>query len=412
MAAIVGTNGNEPDLNGTGANDHIFGRGGNDTLRGFGGNDQLFGGSANDQLFGGTGNDLLKGGLNDDLLNGGLGADTADYSNASINPPGPVGPIFTTGANSGVTIDLNLMAAQNTGGSGTDTLVSIENLIGTNFNDALKGNSANNVLSGLAGNDTLHGGAGDDTLDGGIGNDTLLGFTGDDTLNGGDGNDRLLGGSGDDVLDGGDGSDTADYHTATAGVSVDLFPGGDEEPQNTGGAGFDTLLNIENITGSNFNDNVFSSGVDGTFNGGTGNDTFSVDNGNYTLNGEAGDDTLNVDAGGGNIRLNGGAGADDLNLHADTRVVVDYDAVSDSPVGAGRDVITGFNEIEGISNHQIDLSDIDANALLDGDQAFDLDQLDYVDGIFSADVIGTGPAPDLEIQLIGEPTLSLENFVF
>ncbi|MEH2023149.1 M10 family metallopeptidase C-terminal domain-containing protein, partial [Nostoc sp.] len=44
----------------------------------------------------------------------------------------------------------------------TDTLVSIENLIGTVGNDTIVGSSANNVLNGGAGNDVLYGGAGAD----------------------------------------------------------------------------------------------------------------------------------------------------------------------------------------------------------------------------------------------------------
>ena len=59
--------------------------------------------------------------------------------------------------------------AQDTGGAGTDTLINIENLTGSAFNDTLTGDADANVISGLAGNDTLNGGAGDDTLDGGAG---------------------------------------------------------------------------------------------------------------------------------------------------------------------------------------------------------------------------------------------------
>jgi Ca2+-binding RTX toxin-like protein len=68
-------------------------------------------------------------------------------------------------------------------------LVSIENLKGSSFADALAGS------------------AGANTLDGGGGNDVLDGRDGKDTLLGGSGNDRLTGGSGNDVLTGGTGSD-------------------------------------------------------------------------------------------------------------------------------------------------------------------------------------------------------------
>jgi len=104
--------------------------------------------------------------------------DTADYS---------------TSAN-GVTV--NLATNVNTGGDAQgDSLTGIENVTGSNYNDALTGDSNDNTLTGGAGNDTLVGGAGNDTLIGGAGNDTLVGGTG---------------------------IDTADYSSATAGVTVNL----------------------------------------------------------------------------------------------------------------------------------------------------------------------------------------------
>ena len=71
-----------------------------------------------------------------------------------------------------MTVSLAIAGAQNTGGAGSDTLIGIENLTGSGFNDMLTGDANANVLSGGAGNDTLDGGAGNDTLDGGAGNDT------------------------------------------------------------------------------------------------------------------------------------------------------------------------------------------------------------------------------------------------
>ena len=63
--------------------------------------------------------------------------------------------------------------AQATGGSGSDTLIAIENLTGSNYNDRLTGNAAANLLSGGGGNDILVGGTGKDVLTGGVGNDTF-----------------------------------------------------------------------------------------------------------------------------------------------------------------------------------------------------------------------------------------------
>ncbi|MEB3357320.1 MAG: Calx-beta domain-containing protein [Synechococcales bacterium] len=58
--------------------------------------------------------------------------------------------------------------------AGQDTLNSIENVIGSKFDDSLTGNAASNVLDGGAGDDILDGAGGADTLTGGIGADTFV----------------------------------------------------------------------------------------------------------------------------------------------------------------------------------------------------------------------------------------------
>src|SRR5436190_14289111 len=95
-------------------------------------------------------------GAGDDTLSGDNGTDTASYADAG----------------SGVTVSLAIATAQNTDGAGTDTLSSIENLVGSAYADTLTGDSGDNVLVGGSGNDALNGGAGNDTLDGGDGTDT------------------------------------------------------------------------------------------------------------------------------------------------------------------------------------------------------------------------------------------------
>ncbi|MGF2075787.1 hypothetical protein, partial [Enterococcus casseliflavus] len=77
---------------------------------------------------------------------------------------------------------------------------------------------------------------------------------------------------GNDTLDGGPGFDFANYFDDVA-VTVSLAIVGE---QNTGGAGLDTLLNIEGLTGSN-----------------TGNDILTGDTSFNTLAGVGGNDTLN-----------------------------------------------------------------------------------------------------------------------
>ena len=158
------------DLDGTSSADILVdGLSGAHTLNGGNGNDILIGNDGNDELNGDNNNDLLVGGSGDDVLNGGSGTDTAGYFDAI----------------SGVTVDLGIGTAQNTGGAGSDTLNSIENLVGSRFGDVLTGTSGNNSLVGLDGDDILIGSGGSDTLTGGQGADTfkwLLGNTGTTTV--------------------------------------------------------------------------------------------------------------------------------------------------------------------------------------------------------------------------------------
>ncbi|POZ49525.1 Serralysin [Methylovulum psychrotolerans] len=98
------------------------------------------------------------GGTGNDSLNGGNGFDIAHYYTATA----------------GVTVNLNLTTAQNTGGAGIDTLSNIEGLNGSAYNDILIGNAASNHLLGGAGNDVLNGGLGNDVLTGGLGQDSFV----------------------------------------------------------------------------------------------------------------------------------------------------------------------------------------------------------------------------------------------
>jgi len=220
-----------PTINGTEGPDTLNGTTSDDTINGFGGNDTLDGGIGQDTLNGGEGDDTLIGftfdpnfpvptDFDDDILDGGNGLDTVSYAQALVE----------------VQVDLTITEAQYTFGGGDDTLISIENLIGSAFGDFLGGDGSANGL---------HGGGGDDIL---------LGLGGNDSLFGDEGADVLRGGVGDDTLDGGAGDDLASYASgSTAAVTVSLAIAG---AQNTGGAGIDTLVNIESLSGSQFNDTL------------------------------------------------------------------------------------------------------------------------------------------------------------
>jgi Ca2+-binding RTX toxin-like protein len=151
------------------------------------GGDSLGGGQGDDTLIGGFGDDSLSGGDGNDCLQGGGGSDWAIYA----------------GSDSGVVIDL--VAARSSGAHGADTLVSVDNVLGSDVSDSIHGDAGSNTLFGGYGADTLDGGLGDDWLDFGAGMES---FT-------------YALGKGNDTLDGGAGADTLNLGSGTWTTSVD-----------------------------------------------------------------------------------------------------------------------------------------------------------------------------------------------
>jgi Ca2+-binding RTX toxin-like protein len=282
----------------------------------------LEGRGGNDVLVGGAGNDVLDGGAGADVLNGGAGFDTVSYADATA----------------GVAINLGASSSMWTGDAQGDTFSSIEKIVLTGFNDLFIGDANANVV------------------DGGSGDDLLLGGGGDDVLSGGGGNDVLWGGAGADRLDGGDGFDYAEYGDATAGVSIDLTA---DSSTWTGDAHGDTIISIEAFDLTSFND---------VFHGADGDDKVLGRGGDDQLFGGGGNDTL--DGGEGNDILSGGLGADVL-TGGQGADIFKYSAVGESS-GA---VVNGVAQVDDIADFtqgqdKIDLSGIDANPTLPGDQAF------------------------------------------
>ena len=157
-------------------------------------------------------------------------------------------------------------------------------------------------------------------LDGNVGTDTLVSIEGiigsalDDTLTGTVGDNVFEGGAGNDVIDALSGLDTLSYARTTAGITISLA---NAAAQNTGGAGTDTVAGFENLTGSAFNDTLTGSALGNLILAGAGADTVLAGDGADdvrggagvdTLSGEAGDDTLYGDE--DNDTLNGGLGLD------------------------------------------------------------------------------------------------------
>jgi serralysin len=162
-----------------------------ENVRGTSHSDVLFGNDGANALYGGSGEDVLHGGAGADTLFGGLGADTASYDES------PTG------------VYVNLPSGLVAGGDANgDVLLSIEDLIGSAYEDVLRGNDADNNISARAGFDSVRGGDGDDTISGGADNDFVYGDAGDDKVYGDAGDDWVYGGEGTDTLTGGTGTDT------------------------------------------------------------------------------------------------------------------------------------------------------------------------------------------------------------
>jgi hypothetical protein len=200
---ITGTSGNNV-LEGSAGDDVICGGGGNDTIKGLAGNDILRGEAG--------GGDKLFGGVGDDTLDGGLGSfDLASYRNYTKAVTASLADGIATG-------------------EGSDVLISVEGVIGSEKNDSLTGSVEADILSGERGMDNIwgmeeadaiRGGGNADTLRGGLGNDLVLGNGGPDNLFGEEGDDALNSRdnvSGNDSLDGGD--DAANCTTDVTEKSV------------------------------------------------------------------------------------------------------------------------------------------------------------------------------------------------
>lgn len=301
---------------------YVHGGGGKDQLSGAGGavvggpwaaGLALYGGPGDDTLIGGAGVNHLQGDGGNDTLIGGPTLDRYAFSGGNlgadtvVDTPGQNNTLLFGGlAAAGipdfagpVTVDLASPAAQAVHPAHlTLTLAGVDNVVGTEWGDVLRGNDDGNVLHGRGGADLIVGGGGGDQLAGGAGADVLIGDSPSaagaaDLIDGGDGNDIILGEAGNDTLHGCDGVDT-------------LY----------GGAGADRLC------GDAGNDRLFGQDGNDDLNGGTGADA---------LDGGKGDDVLfggvDLDA----DFLTGGDGTDLFRVFffAELFGTTDYDPLAD-----------------------------------------------------------------------------------
>lgn len=302
-------------------------------LVGDAGANRLYGGGGNDLLFGGDGNDWVIGGAGNDYLDGGAGQDVTMYEDST----------------SAVTVNL-LTGTATDGLGGTDTLVSVEAVHGSKFADTLILGNGGGYVFGRGGNDKITGG--------------IL-------------NDAFYGGSGTDKIDGGDGFDTVNYledsydslGPGPNGVTVNLATG--KAKDNWGAT--DTLLNVENVTGSSKADTITGDAARNILNGGAGDDKLHGGDGNDDLYGSDGNDTLTGGHGvnyyqssAGNDVYDGGTGFDyawwpraldydtvDYRFGPTTGVNVDLSAGTASDGQGGTDTLKNIEQVYGSSYNDV-----------------------------------------------------------
>ena len=183
--------------------------------------DVIFSGNGDQTIDGLGGGDFISGGGGKDTLNGGAGQDTANY-------------VFSSDA---MTIDLKassaFMTSQGFGGSETDTLIRIENIDGSGFDDHISGDDKINVTTGYGGDGNAQGdslvsmenitsSAFGDKLTGSSAINTISAYDGDDTINGlgGNGGDTLTGRDDADIITGGAGADRFYFYNASESTAA------------------------------------------------------------------------------------------------------------------------------------------------------------------------------------------------
>jgi Ca2+-binding RTX toxin-like protein len=287
----------------SGGSNLVDGQGGNDTLDAGGGSDTVLGGAGNDHILYTVGNgaDAMDGGDDEDTL---TITGTAASTTFGVVFLGSSLVSVAGGLVSNVEhIDLDLLA-------GNDTL---------NYGASLTGVTVDLTAGTASGFDSI---AGVENVTGGIGDDVITGGTGSNALNGSFGSDRFVAVSGDgnDTINGGSGTDTYDLSGTTAGATVTITTATSAQ------IGTDTLNSVENIIGSQGNDNINVNGGPNVIDGQAGNDTINAGGGADIITGGVGNDTITGGTGNDIIRF-------ELGFDDDT--IVGFD----SAPGGGQDFL-------------------------------------------------------------------------
>lgn len=323
-------------VNGNDGNDSIYGGWQDDALNGDNGSDTIWGGFGNDLINGGNGDDFLDGFYGFDTLNGGEGNDTVAY-------------LFYE-EKTGILADLQYGVVSFSGDSTqTETLIGIENIMGSLGNDALYGDRLNNSLNGSFGNDWLNGREGNDNLQGGGGNDGLYGGDGDDTMVGGLGDDfYFVDRAGDVVLE------TVDGGNDTVVTSLEFYTLGDNvENLNLGYVGILGAGNRLNnqIFGNALDNGLYGQEGDDILYGYSGNDYLAGNSGNDTMVGGIGDDSYWVEESGDVVVEDAESGTDTVIATIDYTLGANVENLSLMPhSNASKGIGNDLNNEIGLAN--------------------------------------------------------------
>ncbi len=245
----------------------------------------LYGTEGVDFIEGLGGFDWIVPGRGDDTVDGGADRDMVSYSD--------VAEVAGRGGNFMVDLDLGAGTARIFGGE-VDQLISIERATGSIYADVMRGSDGNDELRGSGDYDWFIATAGNDTLNGGNGLDTITFLE--------------WGGSGAPVIESIFAySGAPPSGAAVGGVVLDLANGAN----NTALAERLTLLSVERVTGSSYQDVFYGDGAQNDFRGLGGYDWFvGSGGGRERYYGDSGLDTVTYfqSGAGVNASLRNGAG--------------------------------------------------------------------------------------------------------
>jgi Ca2+-binding RTX toxin-like protein len=415
--ALVATMHHIQDVTGSNLADTIIGDAGDNKIDGGGGDDHIFGGAGANTLNGGDGNDTITlqlegiGGSTLDTIDGGNDVDTLAFS---VTPglPGTFG------------VDVNLSSHEVDSihyldgtldgpiqSRGEASVTNVENVTGTDQSDVIVGDGKANTLIGNGGDDVLQGGGGNDYLDGGAGNDRFIEFGanhGGDVIHGGGDVDTVVYTHGGGVTLGATDPDHAVKVTlaepGNAGTAIMFVDG--PSPLSPPTAVVDYLYDIQNVTGSDFNDTLIGNSQDNTLLGGFGEDSLSGSGGKDLLNGGPGHDVLT-----------GGADADTFQF-SDLGVGANGDTITDFTTGVDHIDFSPFYSKQ--AEFHIHTGGDQSPPTFIGDHAFsgagnELRVFTSAGGDtivqLQTDGLGTHTAPDVEINL-GHHAVSQHDFLF